>query len=234
MCTRLCVFVFASFGHVLHCKQLHPPEPTLVYPVFLEGRRLSGSRILKINEDITLNLKKSSALVDEFLVRSYVDGIRKHTCLDGSYLEEDLFHDKDAMASVTVSNEEGIQVEGMIGNKLRVMPALAQKRSSDGRVAHWLHEIPDSYEGLHNDCVMPERRDHNITEQAKKKDAKKAKIGYPELFLLVDKVFSKDFVNDEEMIKYLCRTLNAVNLRYLSVDNPKVKFKFMGRETLSI
>uniref|UniRef100_A0A6B0V037 Putative metalloprotease n=1 Tax=Ixodes ricinus TaxID=34613 RepID=A0A6B0V037_IXORI len=168
MSTIFFLLVFTTLGHVLHCKQLHLPEPSLVYPAFLEGRGLSGSRILKINKDITLNLKRSSGLAEEFLVRSYVNGIRKHTYLDGSYLEEDLFHDEDAMASVTISDEEGLQVEGMIGDKLRIIPALEQERSSDGRVAHWLHEIPDTHDGLRNDYVMSERPLDNITERAKK------------------------------------------------------------------
>ncbi|KAM7300300.1 venom metalloproteinase antarease-like TtrivMP_A [Ixodes scapularis] len=233
MRTVFVLLVFTTIGHVLHCKQLHHPEPSLVYPAFLQGRGLSESRILKINEDITLNLRKSSGLAEEFLVRSYVNGIRKHTYLDGSYLEEDLFHDEDAMASVTISDEEGLQVEGMIGNKLRIMPALEEERSSDGRLAHWLHEIPDSYEGLRNDYVMSERRHQNITERAKKKDFTKADIIHPELFLLVDTVIAKAFESRKKLIKYVCRTFNAVNLRYLSVNNPKVQFQLMGIEILS-
>ncbi|CAN7993291.1 unnamed protein product, partial [Ixodes pacificus] len=113
------------------------------------------------------------------------------------------------------------------------MPALEQERSSDGRLAHWLHEIPNSYEGLRNDYVMSERRHYNITERRQKKDVKKAEIIYPELFLLVDTVFAKEFKSHEKLIKYVCRTFNAVNLRYLSVNNPKVQFQLMGIEILS-
>lgn len=229
----LFLLVFSTYSHVLYCKQLHQPEPSLVYPAFLEGRGLSGSRVLKINEDITLNLKKSSVLADEFLVRSYVDGVLKHTYMDGSYLEEDLFHDEDAMASVTISDEEGLQVEGMIGNKLRIMPALEQERSSDGRVAHWLHEIPYAHEGLHNDYVMPEGSYHNVTERAEKFDVYKVPKIYPELFVIVDSVFRHQFKTETEMLKYLWRTFNAVNLRYLSIDHPKVQFRFSGIEILT-
>ncbi|KAG0410140.1 hypothetical protein HPB47_012750, partial [Ixodes persulcatus] len=124
----------------------------LVYPRLLEERGSDGGRVLKINEDITLNLKKSSVLGEEFLLKSYIGDVEKHTYMDGSYLEEDLFHDADAMASLTLSNNGELQVEGMIGPKLRIMPAPEQGRSSEGHAAHMIYEIPDGNFGLHDDA----------------------------------------------------------------------------------
>ncbi|CAN7995632.1 unnamed protein product, partial [Ixodes hexagonus] len=209
------------------------PKSSLVYPAFVESRGLPGNRVLKINKDITLNLKKSSVLANEFLVRSYVGDVLKHTYLDGSYLEEDLFHDENAMASVSVSEDEGLQVEGMIGDKFRITPSLEQERASDGRIAHRLEMIVKSYEGLHNDYVLPEGPVLNITARAANNDIYNVKMIYPEIFLMVDTVFRRQFKSERKMLKYICRTFNAMNLRYLSVSNPKVKFRLMGVQTLT-
>ncbi|CAN7939189.1 unnamed protein product, partial [Ixodes hexagonus] len=124
---------------------------SLVYPRLLEERGSGEGRVLKINEDVTLNLKKSSVVAEEFLLKSHVGHVARHEYLDGSYLEEDLYHDADGMASLTVSEDEELQVEGMIGHKWRIKPAPEQERSSDGYPAHRLYEIEDVYSGLHND-----------------------------------------------------------------------------------
>uniref|UniRef100_A0A0K8RJS2 Putative metalloprotease n=1 Tax=Ixodes ricinus TaxID=34613 RepID=A0A0K8RJS2_IXORI len=207
----------------------------LVYPRLLEERGSDGSRILKINEDITLNLKKSSVLGEEFLLKSYVGDVEKHTYMDGSYLEEDLFHDADAMASLTLSNNGELQVEGMIGPKLRIMPAHEQERSLEGHAAHMIYEIPDGRFGLHDDAVHPPENYFNLTERAVNvNDIYNAKIIYPELFVLVDTAFFQQFGREEtKLIKYVCRTVNAMNLRYLSVSNPQVEFRLLGIEILT-
>ncbi|KAG0410139.1 hypothetical protein HPB47_012749, partial [Ixodes persulcatus] len=56
---------------------------------------------------------------------------------------------------------------------------------------------------------------------------------YPELFVIVDSVFRHQFKTEKDMLKYLWRTFNAVNLRYLSIDHPKVQFRFSGIEILT-
>ncbi|KAM7300298.1 putative metalloprotease [Ixodes scapularis] len=155
--------------------------------------------------------------------------------MDGSYLEEDLFHDADAMASLTLSNNGELQVEGVIGPKLRIMPAPEQERSSEGHAAHMIYEIPDGHFGLHNDTVHPPESYFNVSERAVNvNDIYNAKIIYPELFVLVDTAFFNQFKREEmKLIKYVCRTVNAMNLRYLSVSRPEVEFKLMGIEILT-
>ncbi|EEC12991.1 metalloprotease, putative, partial [Ixodes scapularis] len=153
------VFIFLSFIAFITALDTASSSSRglLVYPRLLEERGSDGSHVLKINEDITLNLKKSSVLGEEFLLKSYVGDVEKHTYMDGSYLEEDLFHDADAMASLTLSNNGELQVEGVIGPKLRIMPAREQERSSEGRAAHMIYEIPDGHFGLHNDTGKLEK-----------------------------------------------------------------------------
>uniref|UniRef100_A0A0K8RD27 Putative metalloprotease n=1 Tax=Ixodes ricinus TaxID=34613 RepID=A0A0K8RD27_IXORI len=101
----------------------------------------------------------------------------------------------------------------MIGPKLRIMPAHEQERSLEGHAAHMIYEIPDGRFGLHDDAVHPPENYFNLTERAVNvNDIYNAKIIYPELFVLVDTAFFQQFGGEEtKLIKYVCRTVNAMN-----------------------
>ncbi|CAN7995633.1 unnamed protein product, partial [Ixodes hexagonus] len=225
------VLLMNMFYNFISCTA--PNLGSLVYPRLLEERGSGEGRVLKINEDLTLNLKKSSVVADEFLLKSHVGHVAKHEYLDGSYLEEDLYHDADGMASLTVSEDGELQVEGMIGHKWRIKPAPKQERSSDGHLAHRLYEIGDVHSGLYYDYGALWFKCKFECNDTIFSDIYNAKMIYPELFVLVDTAFARQFRSQAKLIKYVSITVNAMNLRYLSVSNPGVKFKLMGLEFLT-
>ncbi|KAL3248805.1 hypothetical protein MRX96_056345 [Rhipicephalus microplus] len=64
--------------------------------------------------------------------------------LDGEALEEDLYHDPKLFASVIVSEEDGLQLEGVLGTKLAIKPLGGQGRSAgSGDVPHLVYKIED-------------------------------------------------------------------------------------------
>ncbi|XP_075529964.1 venom metalloproteinase antarease TserMP_A-like [Dermacentor variabilis] len=136
----------------------------IVYPELFRSREADGGCLLKITDDILLKLKKSSVLEREFLVRTYSDGIPVHTYMSGPYLEDDLYHDEASMASVTVSYDSGLRVEGIVTPRMRIAPLSTQERSADGRVAHELIEIQDeltSDSGDYDVAAYPTERAFN-------------------------------------------------------------------------
>ncbi|KAL1451281.1 hypothetical protein MTO96_043883, partial [Rhipicephalus appendiculatus] len=82
----------------------------VVYPHLLEGRNEAGQMVLKVTDDITLNLEKSSVVGEEFLLRTYQGDIMEHNYLDGHLLEENLYHDLNFLASLIVSETDGLTV----------------------------------------------------------------------------------------------------------------------------
>uniref|UniRef100_L7LRD4 Putative tick salivary metalloprotease n=1 Tax=Rhipicephalus pulchellus TaxID=72859 RepID=L7LRD4_RHIPC len=208
----------------------------LVYPELFRSREADGGRILKITDDIILKLKKSSVLSREFLLRTYSDGIPLHTYMSGPYLEDDLYHDEASMASVTVSDDSGFTVEGIVNPKMRIAPLLMQERSEDGRIAHELVDIPDDPENDHDDYDLaasklmraltgsePKNRSSKVTERS-------TDTVYPELFVVVDTAIAAIFSSTDKIIKYVAISVNAMNLRYLGVTDPKVKHRLVGLE----
>ncbi|KAL3248803.1 hypothetical protein MRX96_056343 [Rhipicephalus microplus] len=82
----------------------------IVFPELIEVRDISAEKVLKITEDLTLYLEKSSVLAKEFLLRTYDGRLMQHTYLDGESLEENLYHDLRSLSSVMVSQESGLKV----------------------------------------------------------------------------------------------------------------------------
>ncbi|XP_037525649.1 venom metalloproteinase antarease-like TtrivMP_A isoform X2 [Rhipicephalus sanguineus] len=190
----------------------------IVYPELFRSRESDGGRILKITDGILLKLKKSSVFAREFLVRTYSDGIPMHTYMSGPYLEDDLYHDEASMASVTVSEDSGVKVE----------------RSADGRIAHELIEIPDDLSSDHKDYdLAASKLTRDITgarNQSIQVTERLADTVYPELFIVVDTAFAVVFSSTEKIIKYVSISVNAMNLRYLGITDPKVKHRLIGLE----
>ncbi|KAL1474704.1 hypothetical protein MTO96_037791 [Rhipicephalus appendiculatus] len=201
---------------------------TLVFPRIIESRGDRGTKILKINEDLTLNLEKSSIMGKEFLLRTYQGHVMQHTYLDGTLLEEDLYHDSRHFASVMVNEEQGLQVEGVLGPKLGIKPSKMQDRSHGLDIPHVLYEIEEqrgTFAGVDDIKHDP----INVTERQNQGNARPRTIR-PELLIGVDSTFRSQFSSEFTLIKYLVITCNAANVRYLSVSSPRVKLKFSALE----
>ncbi|KAK8766817.1 hypothetical protein V5799_006402 [Amblyomma americanum] len=84
-----------------------PTYQSIVYPELFDERKDEGVRVLKINEDLTLNLEQSSVLHEDFFIRTYRQGVPQHTYYDVEALQEDLYHDKRRLAAVFLSEEDG-------------------------------------------------------------------------------------------------------------------------------
>lgn len=218
---------------VTYCGKI-PAEETLVFPTLLESRNDKGTKVLKINDALTLNLEKSSVMSKEFLLRTYQGHVMQHTYLDGQALEQDLYHDSQRFASLILSEENGLEVEGVLGPKFAIKPVKGQARSAGvGDVPHIIYKIED-HEGVfaRTDVTEKERAKNNISERQNQNGAR-PDIIYPELLIMVDSTFRAQFRTQYTLLKYLIITLNSVNVRYLTVSNPSVRIKFCAMEILT-
>ncbi|XP_037525128.1 venom metalloproteinase antarease-like TtrivMP_A [Rhipicephalus sanguineus] len=229
LCFYLCL---CAILQVTHCGKI-PGEGTLVFPKLLESRDDRGTRLLKISDDLTLNLEKSSVMGKEFLLRTYQGHVMQHNYLDGEALEEDLYHDPKQFASVIVSEENGLQVEGVLGPKLAIKPFEGQGRSAGARdVPHLIYKIEDN-DGVYAGKGVTVKERANISERQNQNGARPDTI-YPELLLAVDSTFRAQFKTKYTLMKYLMITMNSVNVRYMTVSNPSVRLTFCALEILTV
>ncbi|XP_075742820.1 venom metalloproteinase BumaMPs1-like isoform X1 [Rhipicephalus microplus] len=207
----------------------------IVYPRMLQSRSDDSVKILKINEDITLNLRKSSVFSEEIFVHTTKDGEPISYHMHGAELEKTLYDDSDQMAAVHVTEEDGLSVEGVLGDTLRIKPLEGMERSLDGRIAHELYEIPDQEikKLLNTEYSMPP----NITAE---NYGVEARIDWykaprlplrirPEVHVVFDYFISKalGFI-EKKVARYVAILTASANLRYRSIVQPRVQLAITG------
>nr|XP_037273478.1 uncharacterized protein LOC119165401 [Rhipicephalus microplus] len=121
-----------------------PEYRAVVYPEIFDGRD-ERTRVLKINDEITLNLEPSSILHENFFLRTYRQGVAVHKYFNVEDLQKDLYHDPARLAAVTVSEKDGrLQVEGVVSPTLMIRPIEVGERMDHGRQAHLVENIEDN------------------------------------------------------------------------------------------
>ncbi|KAL3248783.1 hypothetical protein MRX96_056363 [Rhipicephalus microplus] len=197
------------------------------------SREAEGSKVVKINEDLTLNLEKSSVMGKEFLLRTYQGHVMQHNYLDGEALEEDLYHDARMFASVMVSEENGLQVEGVLSPKWAIKPLKGQKRSDQAEdTPHVIYNIED-HDGIYagEGVAIEERAD--VSGKQNQSGGRPDTV-YPELLIMTDTTFSTQFETNYTLLNYLIIAMNSVNVRYLTLSRPSVRIKFCALEILTV
>nr|XP_037272526.1 venom metalloproteinase 3-like [Rhipicephalus microplus] len=211
-----------------------PKYQAIAYPQVFDARD-EKTKVLKINEDITLNLEPSSILHENFFVRSYKNGIPEHQYYDIRDLQKTFYHDKKQFAALMLYEEDGtLRVEGVVGPNLKIRPIESTERSEHGQQAHLVDTIED------NDSVEVygefARNKVDISERAKSSgtgfDPTKYAVSiiYPELYVLCDSVFQQKFKKREHIIPYLMTTIQVVNIRYGTISGPQVRIVLRGIE----
>uniref|UniRef100_L7LTW6 Putative tick salivary metalloprotease n=1 Tax=Rhipicephalus pulchellus TaxID=72859 RepID=L7LTW6_RHIPC len=233
---RIMVFggVIQLMGLFIHCQSRELPRyKAIVYPEVFDARDDESTRVLKINDDITLNLKPSSVLHPQFFLRTYQkEGVPRHTYFNVDALEQNLYDDEKHFAAVILAEKEGgLEVQGVVGPNLKIMPAVGMERSDDGLRPHVLETIHDT----DSDYVygkLPEERAANISARSLKLDSKAYNIPvvYPEVFVVIDSWLYQQFKDYDDMLYYFMVEFKVVVLRYRTVSHPRVIPVFRGIE----
>uniref|UniRef100_A0A6G5A5P9 Putative secreted metalloprotease n=1 Tax=Rhipicephalus microplus TaxID=6941 RepID=A0A6G5A5P9_RHIMP len=206
----------------------------IVYPRLLESRSSNGVKVLKISEDITLNLRKSSVFAEEFLIHSTREGQPLAYHMLGAEVDKNLYDDIEQMATVHVFEEDGVRVEGVISETLRIKPLEERERSQSGDIPHELFEIPNPKEG------HLWRNDYTIQNDTRPGPVPQSRMNWytaprlpllitPELHVVVDYFICKalNFI-EKKIARYVAIMTAAANLRYRSIVQPRVQLVVVG------
>ncbi|XP_049274679.1 uncharacterized protein LOC125759676 [Rhipicephalus sanguineus] len=139
-------------------------DQQIVYPMVFDGRD-EGTRVLKLNDKLILNLQPSSILHEDFVLRTYRHGVPEHIYFDVDALEEGLYHDEKQLASVMLSEDDvSLKVNGVVGPNLKIRPLEEMGRTSEGHYAHLLEPIEK--EQYNVQTVLGERlQPSNVTSE---------------------------------------------------------------------
>uniref|UniRef100_G3MQE8 Peptidase M12B domain-containing protein n=1 Tax=Amblyomma maculatum TaxID=34609 RepID=G3MQE8_AMBMU len=206
-----------------------PYGHSLVFPHVIHSRSDNISKTLKITKTLTLNLEKSSVLDKELLLRTYEGPLMRHTYIDGEMLEEDLYHESQKFASVMVSEENGLKVEGVLGPKLRIKPWF-QDSAVGKTFPHIVYEIEDDTIHERKGGSWDKMAMHFTPRESYPQGAEVPKAGYPEILIAVDNTLRVEFHSEEELLKYVIILVNSMNVRYLTISKPSVQLKLRAIE----
>nr|XP_037272525.1 A disintegrin and metalloproteinase with thrombospondin motifs 7-like [Rhipicephalus microplus] len=212
---------------IIGCRAAKLPKyRAITYPQVFDGRD-ENTKVLKINDDISLNLEPISVLHEDFFIRTYRNGVPEHHYHNVRELQKDLYHDKKRYAAVMLSEEDGaVRVEGVVGANLKIRPIETAERSDDGRLAHLVENIEedDSFE-VYGKVVEDSI---GISERAARStsgfDQTKYNVYemFPEVFVVCDSWFQAEFVKSMNVTVYMIITFQVVSIRYSALRNPKV------------
>lgn len=185
----------------------------LVYPRILESRALDGGLVLHVYDGLMLNLEKSSVLAKHVHMRSLSNGSAQ-LLLNGRLLEENLYHDSAHQSSVVVNRRDGgLEVRGILNHELRIEPITAAARSTEGTMLHKVFKVT-------------ERMDRPLTlYMPPAHSGRREGTFVVELCVITTREYSRSFYTREQLIVYLAIMLNAVNLRYVDMMNPGIRFQ---------
>ncbi|XP_037579435.2 A disintegrin and metalloproteinase with thrombospondin motifs 1-like isoform X1 [Dermacentor silvarum] len=220
----------------------------------LSSRADTGEKVIKLSDQLTLNLEKSTIFPEELLVHTSVDGTPARYLVNGKDQEANLYHDIQNMASLDVSEEDGLEILGVLGHTLRIKPLPEMERSIDGHIAHMLYHV-DEPEFLHGD----EPKDYGIPKsldpsalfapgkqmptgpdtlntsafvESRSEIAAMTRLPstiYPEVHVVLDYLLSKAYqFNLRKILRFLAIMANAANLRFRSLRQPMVQIRIVG------
>ncbi|KAM7298427.1 venom metalloproteinase antarease-like TtrivMP_A [Ixodes scapularis] len=205
------------------------PEFEVAYPKLLESRGLKGEKVLHIKDGLTLQLEKTSVLSENFVLTDSSSGKPVVTLMNGKVLDQNLYHDKKIMAAVQMIEKNGtVEVRGIVGERLRIIPLDLVARSGNGPIAHKLFQIETSaqygYDYIVPSNPLPEARAPPAAPKHTQNNTKMPDPFLVELKIVVDGYHFRYFSTLEEEILYMATTIAVVNLRYQNSKNPRVFF----------
>uniref|UniRef100_L7LQL7 Putative tick salivary metalloprotease n=1 Tax=Rhipicephalus pulchellus TaxID=72859 RepID=L7LQL7_RHIPC len=236
------------FGFIVYLHSIMPlyavymaaAKEFYTYPRILQERATAGGLVLQLTEKITLNLKKSTVLADNLVFVTSSKRLNQMENVNTSHIQANLFHDTKYQSSLMVRRIDGaVKVEGIVNDNLRIKPVHETERSLKGEILHKMFEIPDIKERFIDFALKSEplRKEGEHSRGHKRKQpaphtvherASGTKTFTVEVHVISDKAHQQDFQANEELISYMAVMTNAVNLRYLEMASPKIKFILVG------
>ncbi|CAN7993435.1 unnamed protein product, partial [Ixodes pacificus] len=140
--------------------------------------------------------------------------------IDASDVEQNLYHDTEKDAAIMITNgDDGLRVEGILGDTLRIRPSSVMERNAEGHVAHQLFEVPLRHPGGHDTVPVETRnagtsRRRPITPLSQRSGTGFRLIVSPEVHVVIDRAHDKHFKLRSKLMEYLAIFMAAVNLKY--------------------
>uniref|UniRef100_A0A147BVX9 Putative secreted metalloprotease n=1 Tax=Ixodes ricinus TaxID=34613 RepID=A0A147BVX9_IXORI len=221
----LCTLLFRASRHFLATvTDARTVQYLKVFPAILRERSLTNNISMRIHDHLMLNLERSSVFSDKFQFIAHTDISKITYYINASDVEQNLYHDTERDAAIMITDDnDGLRVEGVLGDTLRIRPSSVVERNAEGHVAHELFEVSLRHLGG-DDTVSVETRDagtsqgRTITPLLERSDSGFLLTVSPEVHVVIDSAFTKHFKLRSKLLQYLAIFIAAVNLKYRTLS----------------
>uniref|UniRef100_A0A6B0VF62 Putative metalloprotease n=1 Tax=Ixodes ricinus TaxID=34613 RepID=A0A6B0VF62_IXORI len=215
----LCELLFrAHFSAVI--TNARTVQNLKVFPAILSERSLANKISMRIHDNLVLSLEKSSVFSDKFQLITHTENSKITYQINASDVEHNLYHDTEKDAAIMITDDDdGLRVEGILGDTLRIRPSSVMERNAEGHVAHELFEVPLRHPGG-DDTVPVETRNAGtsrrrpITPRSERSGTGSRLTVSPEVHVVIDRAHDKHFKLRSKLMEYLAIFMAAVNLKY--------------------
>ncbi|XP_064470328.1 venom metalloproteinase BumaMPs1-like [Ornithodoros turicata] len=221
--TLISVFAILRLLSRCTCTCTGKEPPTAFYPVLLAGRSANGAKSIYIDDQLTLNLEKTSVLSDPLTVTIYEGKVPRDSVVYVRDIEDNLYHDPDKLSAVIMRDQDtGIEMEGIINKTHRIQPSITSARSADGQLAHEIYCTEEGGGDYDVAAKLPESGRPPIIAREDSQFQFPSAI-YPSIHVVSDYHHSGN-VTLEQLVRYIAIFFAGVNLRLKDLYDPAVRF----------
>ncbi|KAL1430917.1 hypothetical protein MTO96_014762 [Rhipicephalus appendiculatus] len=206
-------------------------EPRLVYPMLLQERSSDGRMVVRVHDDLTLNLRKASVAARRLRVLKHERGQPVTVFYDGESINKDLYEDEIALATLTVrSNDSGVEMMGILGPERRIEPLSVREKSDSGTIPHAIYKI-EHKEML--DAAISQATDDDEAVPSEKVSSRSNAVPAVvkiEVYFVLHKSHHSHFSYYGHALRYVCILTNSANLRLASTYDPQIQLIVVGVE----
>ncbi|XP_075529888.1 uncharacterized protein LOC142563223 [Dermacentor variabilis] len=128
---------------VISHEDVATEESVTVYPEVHRARGDGPDKLVIIEDDYTLNLKKASVAADKLLIREITENGVTERYVDGNYYDRFLYQDKDKQATLLLKSKQsgGFDLYGLLNFTHEIEPTGSDEVTTRESTAHTIKEV---------------------------------------------------------------------------------------------